>query len=1017
MEFEKRKASTLSSLGASETDKSPKGSLDTPIIPLLNAINLHPNYYTTSSCSGRVSILSTPTSSTVQKKARGGSWIYITHDFADKDAVLDVLFRIEDDASTQQCDVVFRFEPLIIAVECRDVASAQKLVSVAVAAGFRESGISNVQKRVMVGIRCSIRMEVPLGEKGRILASREYVGFLVEVANQKMETNRKRTDGFFQALLGNGFGGVGVGESKHCAEIGEVIDSVVAVGSESHFHRSVHDRDEGSLRATDHLAIDPMTIIGESRERLFLWGHTACTMDDQKKVLVYGGFGGMGRHARRIDSLQLDPLGGALEVVKVENPPPARLGHTACMVGKRMFVIAGRADPMNILNDVWVLDMIRNEWKQLKCSGCPFAPRHRHAAAAVGLKIYVFGGLNNDTVLSSLHVLDTVNLEWSEISCSTDFPTARHSHAMVATESHLFIFGGCGVDKVLGDLYSFDVRTQTWQKEQIAGKVPRSRFSHSMFVHKHYIGVMGGCPINKTCKEIAFVDLKLRMWKHIPLNSAGNDLFVRSTANIVGDNLVIIGGGAACYAFGTKFSEPIIINLLPILSVTGTISGNGKAHNCEIEKPCAAGSSGVRSDELAGVVPKTHGLSVASESGASHSFLLLEKDSAKVGKDLLKRHGWLDLTRKAFSGEDGKHICFPVTIKFCSLFHAEQSVSACKPNWLDGQSLNSLGKNGTVSIDAILTLTKLGAQVITNNAGELRKTSSSPLKVMREAILSLLKRNDLSEDLLEQLPARWERLGDIVVLPVTSFKDEIWDSLGDELWSTVAKSLGARRLARQGRVASTGTRDSNLEILVGENGWVEHRENGIVYSFDATKCMFSWGNLSEKLRMARMDCRDEIIVDLFAGIGYFVLPFLVRANAKQMYACEWNPNAIEALRRNLQANSVTEKCVVLEGDNRLTAPKGIANRVNLGLLPTSELSWETAVRALRSDGGMLHVHANVKDSEEGAWTTYLKERIWDLAKSEGRSWDISIDHVEKVKWYAPHIRHLVADVRCTKKQE
>lgn len=62
---------------------------------------------------------------------------------------------------------------------------------------------------------------------------------------------------------------------------------------------------------------------------------------------------------------------------------------------------------------------------------------------------------------------------------------------------------------------------------------------------------------------------------------------------------------------------------------------------------------------------------------------------------------------------------------------------------------------------------------------------------------------------------------------------------------------------------------------MGESGWVDHCENGIIYSFDATKCMFSWGNLSEKLRMSRLDCRNEVIVDLFTGIGYFVLPFLV----------------------------------------------------------------------------------------------------------------------------------------------
>jgi tRNA G37 N-methylase Trm5 len=40
-----------------------------------------------------------------------------------------------------------------------------------------------------------------------------------------------------------------------------------------------------------------------------------------------------------------------------------------------------------------------------------------------------------------------------------------------------------------------------------------------------------------------------------------------------------------------------------------------------------------------------------------------------------------------------------------------------------------------------------------------------------------------------------------------------------------------------------------------------------------------------------------------------------------VYACEWNPNAIGALRHNLLVNGVENRCIVLEGDNRLTAPK------------------------------------------------------------------------------------------------
>ena len=92
---------------------------------------------------------------------------------------------------------------------------------------------------------------------------------------------------------------------------------------------------------------------------------------------------------------------------------------------------------------------------------------------------------------------------------------------------------------------------------------------------------------------------------------------------------------------------------------------------------------------------------------------------------------------------------------------------------------------------------------------------------------------------------------------------------------------------------------------------------------------------------------------------------------------------------------------------------------------------------------MLHVHGNAKDSEEGFWTDHILKSINEISKSEGGtfvgvyefslskpgclskldkywfcflfvgySWDISIEHVERVKWYAPHIRHLVVDVRC-----
>ncbi|KAF9589011.1 hypothetical protein IFM89_018250 [Coptis chinensis] len=1032
MEFEKRKAATLTSISSAELDKSPKGTIDTPIIPLLKTINNHPSYFTTSSCSGRISILLQPlpqnTAKTKNKKAKGGKWVFITHELAKANIVIDLLFP--PNKSTEDGELVFRFEPFILAVECKDVSAAQSLVATAISCGFRESGITSVNnKRVIIAIRCSIRLEVPFGTVGNVMVSKEYVEYLVGIANEKMESNRKRTEGFLQVLESEMMGRE---EKDGCCgeENGNVDSRQMAVG-ECDLGREDSNAQSGLLNAHwGSISAVKILTIGEPVDKLFLWGHSACTLYNslQQKVLIFGGFGGLGRHARRNDTLTLDLQSGALKVISVEGPPSPRLGHTSSVVGEHVFVIGGRGDPTKILNDVWVFNTSKNQWKLLECSGSVFLPRHRHAAAVVGSKIYVFGGLNNEIIYSSMYVLDSENSRWSEITTKGEQPCSRHSHALVANDSQLFMFGGYDGEKVFSDLYRFDTIACLWKKEKTAGTPPLAKFSHSMFIYKNYLGILGGCPVIQNNQEMSLLDLRIGLWKHVILNTVSKELFVRSTVSVVGDDLVIIGGGASCYAFGTKFSLPMKISLLPYVSFSDTVTLHSKEmpsrHHPETVLENITGSvfftaknvQTLTKSCISNYKTEVLGESFDIEQGATHWVLRLERKYAKLGKDILKKFGWLDLRRKVYSSENGSHICLPVTEKFYPLFHKKQFnlmdsndglSTPCK--LVNIEELSTYDFTCEMALDNIFLL---GGLIVKDEVACERIAPKSPQKVMSEAVESLIMKMGLPARLLEEVPTRWERLGDIVVLPVNSFRDASWNSIGQELWPTVAKSLGTRRLARQGRVASTGTRDSTLDILVGDDGWVDHRENGIMYSFDATKCMFSWGNLSEKLRMACLDCKGEVIVDLFAGIGYFVLPFLVRAKAKMVYACEWNPHALEALQRNVESNSVGDRCVILEGDNRATAPKGVADRVCLGLLPSSEGSWVTAVRALRMEGGLLHVHGIAKDSEESIWSDHVANSIQSIAKSEGLCWEVSVQHLERVKWYGPHIRHLVLDVRC-----
>ena len=52
------------------------------------------------------------------------------------------------------------------------------------------------------------------------------------------------------------------------------------------------------------------------------------------------------------------------------------------------------------------------------------------------------------------------------------------------------------------------------------------------------------------------------------------------------------------------------------------------------------------------------------------------------------------------------------------------------------------------------------------------------------------------------------------------------------------------------------------------------------------------------------------------GIGYYTLPYLVHTGASYVHACEWNPDAVEALKHNLEQNHVEKRCTVYAGDNK-----------------------------------------------------------------------------------------------------
>ena len=279
---------------------------------------------------------------------------------------------------------------------------------------------------------------------------------------------------------------------------------------------------------------------------------------------------------------------------------------------------------------------------------------------------------------------------------------------------------------------------------------------------------------------------------------------------------------------------------------------------------------------------------------------------------------------------------------------------------------------------------------------------------LRESIAQLIQQESADTSLLEVIPKRWEKFADVALFQHDSFSEKGWSSINQaDLWAAVANALKVERIGRVSEIVGE-KREPTVELVLGEDDWVIRRENGIDYGYNLTKCMFSAGNVNERRRMGEVAKQDEVVLDLYAGIGYYTLPILVQSQVNHVHCCEWNTNSVKALESNLKINDVSDRCSVYVGDNRITADglKGIADRVILGLLPSSQGGYSVAMQSLSESGGMLHIHGVAPAKDYSAWVG----GILDELRSIDMHRIVNETALIRVKSYAPHWDHVVLDV-------
>lgn len=169
-----------------KADLSRKGSVDAAIKNLIDAINGSEDFFTTSSCSGRLALL-------VQFSDKRSCKFYMNC----HEPVTYEQLTMNIGESDPQESLILKFEPFILHIQCRSLEAAKTLHTCALDCGFRNSGLTlGKNGKVTLAVRSTLGLEVPLGAERGSLLSESYLKFLIDIINEKFSINDRLTKEF-----------------------------------------------------------------------------------------------------------------------------------------------------------------------------------------------------------------------------------------------------------------------------------------------------------------------------------------------------------------------------------------------------------------------------------------------------------------------------------------------------------------------------------------------------------------------------------------------------------------------------------------------------------------------------------------------------------------------------------------------------------------------------------------------------------------------------------------------------
>ena len=154
-----------------------ENKVDSGIQSILDIINEYDEYYTSSSCFGRIVLLEIPSIGDKKEAKFLGKWHRVIE--------VDELFNASKKALTGQ--LWFLSQSPIIHIVTKTNDYADKLLKTAIACGFKNSALKSLGKKIVIEVCSTERLDAPIGNNGVIFCNKDHIDLLVSISNEIMK--------------------------------------------------------------------------------------------------------------------------------------------------------------------------------------------------------------------------------------------------------------------------------------------------------------------------------------------------------------------------------------------------------------------------------------------------------------------------------------------------------------------------------------------------------------------------------------------------------------------------------------------------------------------------------------------------------------------------------------------------------------------------------------------------------------------------------------------------------------